>query len=118
MPIRIQVFSVLVGVILLLVVFQLIRKNRLLEQYSLAWIASGVLVLIMAVWRNLLENLADWIGIFYAPSALFLVAVFCGVVIVLHFSVVVSRLTKQNNVLAQEVALLKEEVVRLKDPNG
>jgi len=115
MPHRIQYFSALVGILLLAVIFQLIRKNRLLEQYSLLWIASAVLLLVVSIWRSLLEKLADSVGIYYAPSALFLIALFCGMVIALHFSVVISQIKKQNNTLAQEVALLKREVRTMRE---
>jgi hypothetical protein len=112
MQIRIQIASILVGLVLLGVIFQLIRRNRLQEKYALLWIASVVIVLVLSVWRGLLESFAACVGIFYAPSALFLVALFCGMIIALHFSVVVSDLTKQNKTLVQEIALMKEELHR------
>jgi hypothetical protein len=113
MQVRVQIVSILLGVILLGVIFQLIRKNRLQEKYALLWISSAAIVLLLSVWRGLLESFASWVGIFYAPSALFLVALFCGMVIALHFSIVISDLSKQNKTLVQEIALLKEELGRL-----
>jgi hypothetical protein len=107
---RVQIVSILVGLALLAVIFHLIRKNKLQEKYSLLWIASALLLLALAVWRDGLALFARWVGIFYAPSALFLVALFCGVAIALHFSIVVSDLTRQNKMLAQEVAILREAV--------
>jgi hypothetical protein len=118
MQLRIQIFSILLSVSLLFVIFQLIRKNKLLEQYSLLWIASAVLLFVMAVWKDLLLMISRWIGIYYPPSALFLLAVFCGMVIALHFSVVISKLRRQNNALAQEFALLRNEIDRLKKVCG
>jgi hypothetical protein len=112
MQIRVQIVSILVGLVLLGVIFQLIRRNRLQEKYAILWIASAVIVLVLSVWRDLLATFASWVGIFYAPSALFLVALFCGMIIALHFSVVVSDLTKQHKTLVQEIALLKEELHR------
>ena len=49
-------------------------------------------------------------GVDYAPSALFIVAGFCGTVLFVHFTIVISKLTEQNTILAQDLALLKEEV--------
>lgn len=115
MQLRIQLFSILVGAVLLLVIFQLIRKNKLLEQYSLLWIASATILLVMAIWQDVLIKLSYLIGIYYPPSALFLVAIICGLVIALHFSVVVSGLKRQNNKLAQEVALLQGELEKLRE---
>jgi hypothetical protein len=114
MQIRIQIVSILVGLALLAVIFQLIRKNRLQEKYSLLWIVSVLIVLILSVWRDLLATFSNLVGIFYAPSAIFLVALFCGMIIALHFSVVISDLSRQNKTLAQEIALLKEELKEMK----
>lgn len=116
MQIRVQILSIWVGVALLVALFQLIRKNRLEEKYALLWVASAVIFIVFSVWRSLLEKLATWVGIYYAPSALFLIALFCGVIIALHFSVVISTLTRQTKMLAQEVALLRQEMEALQNP--
>ena len=110
MQVRVQIVSVLVGLVLLGLIFQLIRRNKLLERYAILWIASIGLLLAVAIWKQLMEKLAQLIGIYYPPSALFVLAIFCGMAIVLHFSVVISQLTTQNNKLAQEVALLRAEM--------
>jgi len=113
MQTRIMITALGLGLILLAVIFQLIRKNRLQEKYSILWIASAVVMVVLSVWTQLLKSFAAWIGIFYPPSALFAAAVFCGLVIALHYSVVLSTLTSQNKTLAQEIGLLREEVDRL-----
>ena len=113
MEARLQLFSIAVGIVLLGIIFQLIRKNRLLEQYSLLWIASAVILMVMAVWQNLWVKISNLIGILYPPSTLFLVAIICGMVIALHFSVVISGLKRQNNKLAQEMGLLRSELETL-----
>ena len=111
---RVQIVSIVLVVLLLGIIFQLIRKNRLLEQYSLIWILSAALLLLMSLWRDLLHQIASLAGIHYPPSALFLFAMLCGMMIALHFSVVISKLTKQNHMLAQKVALLKQELDEMK----
>jgi len=111
---RVQIVSVLLVALLLGAIFQLIRKNRLLEQYSLLWILSAGILLIMSLWRDLLHKISALAGIYYPPSALFLLAILCGIMIALHFSVVISKLTKQNHTLAQEMAILKQELQEIK----
>ncbi len=118
MEFRLQLFSILVGVVLLGIIFQLMRKNRLLEQYSLLWIASAVILIVMAVWQDVWVKISSMIGILYPPSTLFLVAIICGMVIALHFSVVISGLKRQNNKLAQEMGLLRGEMESLKREKG
>jgi hypothetical protein len=69
-----------------------------------------VVLLGLAVWKDLLEQVASAIGIFYAPSALFVVAFGFILVILLHFSLVISRLADQTKVLAQRVGLLQQRL--------
>lgn len=111
---RIQIVSIVLSIFLLGVIFQLIRKNRLLEQYALLWILSAGLLLLISFWRDLLTKLSALAGVYYPPSALFLLAILCGMMIAMHFSVVISKLTKQNHTLAQEVALLKQTLEEMK----
>jgi hypothetical protein len=110
MGLRIQIVAVLATAALFLVVFELVRRRRLMERYALLWMFSAAVLLGLAVWKQLLEQVATAIGIYYAPSALFVIAFGFILVLLLHFSLVVSRLADQNKVLAQKVALLQQRL--------
>jgi hypothetical protein len=110
--IRIQIVSVVAAGGLLLVVLEAVRRRRLLERYALLWLFSAVVLLVLAVWRNLLEVLAHAVGIASPPNALFFVAFGFVLVLLLHFSLAVSRLTDQTKVLAQRLALLEQRQQR------
>jgi hypothetical protein len=105
-----RVVAVLATVGLLILVFDLVRRRRLLERYALVWMAVTVLLLVLSAWGGLLDRVADAIGISYPPSALFAAAFGFVIVLLLHFSVAVSRLTDQSKILAQRVALLEQRV--------
>ncbi|MBN2010354.1 DUF2304 domain-containing protein [candidate division KSB1 bacterium] len=107
---RIDILAILGSLFLCFLILELIRKKRLMERYALLWFASVLIITLFAVWRSLLDKLAAVLGIYYAPSALFLLALFCGLVLVLHFTLVISKLTEQNKTLTQSVALLKNKV--------
>jgi hypothetical protein len=98
--------------LLLLLVLELVRRRRLLERYALVWMAVTGLLILLALWDGLLTSVASVIGISYPPSALFLIAFGFVILLLLHFSVAVSRLTDQSKVLAQQLALLDERVRR------
>ena len=105
----------------LLVVLELIRRGRLKERYSLLWLFSGTVMLILSLSRGLLEYIARLVGIFYPPSLLFLVAFVFLLLITLHFSAVISGLSEKNKRLAQELALLRQaldEVTRSTGSHG
>lgn len=105
---RVETVAILGSAALLLVVLELVRSRRLREQYSLLWLCTALVLLVLSMSRGLLDRLAKAIGIHYPPSALFLVGFGFGLVILLHFSVVHSRLSRQVKTLAQEIALLKD----------
>ncbi len=94
----------------MLVVVELIRRGRLKERYSLLWLFAGAVLLILSSSRGLLEYISHRLGIFYAPSFLFLLAFLFLLLITLHFSVVISGVTEKNKQLAQEIALLRQEM--------
>ena len=113
MDTRIQIVSVLVMAGLFAMIFELVRRRRLMERYALLWLFSSAVLLALAVWRDLLEMFARLVGIAYAPSALFAVALGAGLVLLLHFSLVVSRLADQTKILAQRVGILQQQVEEL-----
>jgi hypothetical protein len=108
--VRIQIVAIVAASGLLVTILELVRRRRLLERYALLWLFSGVVLLALASWRGALEELAKLVGIAYPPNALFFVAFAFVLVLLLHFSVAVSRLTDQTKVLAQRLALLEERV--------
>jgi len=112
---RIQLIAILVSLIIAGTIFQLIRKKKLLEQYSLLWFFSAIVLLIFSVWRDLLDRMAGAMGIYYAPSALLVIVIFCGFLLFLNFSLVISKLTNQSKDLAQEIALLQNKLEKLEN---
>ena len=115
---RIQLVAILVTAAMFLTVFELVRRRRLMERYALLWLFATVVLLGLSVWRGLLEKLAGAVGIFYAPSALFAVAFAFVLLMLLHFSLVISRLADQNKVLAQRLGQLQQRVDQLEEPLG
>jgi hypothetical protein len=110
---RIQIVAVALTGGLFFLVFELVRRRRLMERYALLWLFATAVLLGLAVWRGLLEVVASTVGIVYAPSALFAVAFGFVLALLLHFSLVISRLADQNKVLAQKLGMLQERVATL-----
>jgi len=104
----IQIVSIAGCALLLLIVLELVRQRRFLERYALLWLFSALVLLGLAIWRDALEVIANALGIIYPPNALFVIAGGFVLVLLLHFSLAVSRLSEQSKVLAQRQALLEE----------
>ncbi|HEX8743743.1 MAG TPA: DUF2304 domain-containing protein [Thermoleophilaceae bacterium] len=118
METRVQIVAILVSALLLLGLLELVRQRRLLERYALLWMGSALALLVLSIWTGLLEQLANAVGIIYPPSALFVFAFGFILILLLHFSVAVSRLADQNKILAQHVARLEERQRRLEARGG
>ena len=115
MLIKVQIIVGMLSIFLLWTTFELIRKNRLREEYAILWLFSGIVVLVFSLWPEFLlsQFFAKITGIFYL-SAVVVIAFLFLLLIVLHFSVVISKLTNQNKELAQRHALLELEIIELR----
>jgi hypothetical protein len=115
---RIQIVAIIITAGLFFLVFELVRRRRLMERYALLWLFATAILLGLALWRGLLERISSTVGIAYAPSALFAVAFGFVLALLLHFSLVISRLADQNKVLAQKLGILQERVAHLEAASG
>lgn len=106
---RVQIFAIAGSALLFFFVLELLRRRRLSEPYAILWLAASVVLLVLSVWDDLLETLADAVGIATPANALFVVGFGFILVLLLSFSTVISRLTRENKLLAQEIARLNRE---------
>jgi hypothetical protein len=114
MQLKLQLLAILGSSVLLGIVFELLRRRRLIERYALIWLGSSLVLLGLAVWKGLLDKLADLMGIAYPPNALFMIAFGFVLLLLLHFSLAISRLSNETKVLAQVVARLDGELRELR----
>jgi hypothetical protein len=111
---RLSVVAAIAAIALIVVVLELVRSRRLQERYALLWLLTGAVMFVLAVWRDLLGVVADAIGVHYPPSALFAVGAVFILIVLLHYSTVISKLSDQTKVLAQKLALLEAELEELR----
>lgn len=110
---RVMILGIAASLGALIFILELVRRQKLREDYSLLWLATGAVLLILSVSRPLLDQLAALIGVVtYPPAALFAVAIFFVLAILLHFSTVITRLTRENKRIAQQLAILQQELER------
>jgi hypothetical protein len=110
-PLKVSLVAVAASLLLLAVVFELIRSRRLRERYALLWLLTGFVLLGLSAWRGGLNTIAGWVGVeTYPPAVLFAVALLFVLAVLLHYSTVLSKVTDQNVILAQRLALLEQEL--------
>jgi hypothetical protein len=117
---RIRIAAVVVTALLVGVVLELVRRRRLVERYALLWMLVSVALLVLAIWNQLLTSAADLLHIEVPANFLFIAAFGVAFVLLLHFSIAISRLSEETRILAQETARLDEELraMRAAGTNG
>lgn len=113
----VRIVAVIVTALLLGIVLELVRRRLLAERYALLWMLVTLVLLVLAVWTELLTWASDLVGIQVPANFLFIAAFGVGFVLLLHFSVATSKLSEETKILAQEVARLDEEA-RARSSNG
>jgi hypothetical protein len=114
MPIRNKIVALAVGIGLLILIIELVRRRKLREEYSWLWLLTGCVILVLTLWFDLLKWITHLMGAVTPSSTIFLFAFLFLIFISLHFSVVISRLTDRNKEMAQRYALLELELNELK----
>jgi len=111
----IQVIAIIGSIVFVVFILLLIRNKKLKEEFSLLWLFFSVVLLILSIWRKSFDLIACYLGIAYAPAALFLILIMAIISILIHFSLVLSRLTNQTKSLVQEVGLLNMKNEKVPD---
>ena len=110
---HLELVATLASVTLLLVVLELVRRRRLFERYAILWLLSAIVLIGLSLQGGVLFVVSRALGIESPPNALFVIALGFVLVLLLHFSVAVSRLSDQSKVLAQRLALAEERLRQL-----
>lgn len=113
MSLRIELMAILASCLILIVVVDLIRREKLRARYSLFWLLAGVIFLIFSLWGDLLGLAARVIGIYNSTNALFFIGFVGTVVILLHFSVIISGLSLENKKLIEKLSIVSWRVEEL-----
>ncbi len=102
--------EIAVAIVICAAIFELVRRKRLMERYAILWLIAGATVLVLSLAQGAIQKVAHDAGVSYAPSALFAIAFLFVLVMLVQFSMTISRLSDQNTALAQRVALLQQRL--------
>jgi len=115
MPPRIRVIAILICIFLVVYVFELVRRRHLNEEYSMGWLVTGSLMLILSISEDLLISISNLVGATLFTSTLFFFGLAFLVTICLHFSIRISALTNQVRTLTQHMGILHSEKKALEE---
>ena len=113
-----QIASVCFALFVFGMVFEMVRRRYLRERYAILWLVAALLLLILAAWTQLLRVLASAVGIATPSNAFFVVAFAFLLLLLLHITAVVSRLSDETRVLAQRLSLLEQRTEAVEDASA
>ncbi len=102
-----KIFSVTLSLLILITIIYLVKKGKLREEYSWLWLLTGLMLLVMVLWYDLLLFLTKLVGAVLPTTTLFIFGIVFLILLSLHFAVKISGLTDQVKNLAQEISLLQ-----------
>ena len=105
-----QIIALIATLAIFGLILDLVRRRRLAERYALLWMLAAIAMLVLAIWTQGLDVIADLMGIQEPANAIFIIALGVIFVLLLHFSVATTRLAEETKILAQENARLDLEL--------
>ena len=113
-----KITTAVIGAIIFLIILLLVRRGKLQEKYSLTWFAIGIVVVVLGAFPIILDKIAKFTGISYAPALLFMIAV--GVLLIqnLYLFIFASQNEVRIKELLQDVAVLNKRVEELRKASG
>ena len=112
---KLQIAMLIAVGLYFLIVFQLLKRKTLNLKYTLLWLASGVVMLVLAVFPQILGWFAALVGIYDPTNALFAFMFFCVIILLMSITAIVSKLNEKSTKLVQSVTLLEKRVRELEE---
>lgn len=112
---KLQIAMLIAVGLYFLIVFRLLKKKTLNLKYTLLWLASGIIMLALAAFPQMLGWFAALVGIYEPTNALFAFMFFCVIIILMSITAIVSNLNEKNKKLIQSIALLEKRVRELEN---
>ena len=106
---RAQYIGVAISLVFLFFIIELIRKRHLKESHAIIWLFFGVLLLVLSLWREALDKTSFFLGIAYPPALLFIVLILGLLLVMIQYSIVITKLSLRLNRLTQEMGIIKAE---------
>src|SRR6056297_2000098 len=113
--IPLQLFAGTLSVAMIVLILWMIRRDRLPVSHAIWWLVVSGLIGLFGLVPGVLDKLARTVGVGYAPSLLFVLAILTLLIKVLMEDLEVSTNRRRLLRLAQKTAMLEEEVRNLRE---
>ena len=102
-----SVFFLILAILVCTFVIIQVRHQRMKERYAALWLIIGAIIIVLGAFPNLLNGVADFVGVALPVNLLFLLSILLLMGVSIHLTLELSRLSEKTRILAEEVAILK-----------
>lgn len=102
-----SVFFLILSILVCTFVVVQVRHQRMKERYAALWLIIGAIIIVLGAFPNLLNGVADFVGVALPVNLLFLLSILLLMGVSIHLTLELSRLSEKTRILAEEVAILK-----------
>lgn len=110
LPVKQQIEAIVFSLILFAFIIHSVKKGNLREEYSWLWLTIGCVIIILAVWFDIVKWITRLMGFQTPASTIFVFGLFFLVVINLHSAIKISSLANKQKNLMQELAILRSKL--------
>jgi hypothetical protein len=114
---QIQIFVGIVSLIFFVITFELIRKKFLREEYAILWLLTSSAVAVLSLWPGAVELLGRVTGLYYLTAVVVIIFIFL-IFLLMHYSIVISKMKDINKELIQRYALLELRLREMEEKNN
>jgi len=112
-PLTHRIIALSIAAAVLATTVEMIRRRKLREEYAMLWLSTSLVLTVLAIFPQIPFFLNQALGINYLTMLMLSCFLFLAM-IVMHYATAISRDAEHIRQLAQQVALLNEEVERLR----
>jgi hypothetical protein len=109
---KVRILAGIISLLLLIVIFEAIRRRKFMEKYALLWIFSGLIIFVFSIFPKTLFTIAEMLGLHYLTTLLLFTFLFL-LLIIFYFSLSLSSHSEKVKNLTQEVGVLKFKIKEL-----
>ena len=102
-----SVFFLILAILVCTFVVVQVRHQRMKERYAALWLIIGAIIIVLGAFPNLLNGVADFVGVALPVNLLFLLSILLLMGVSIHLTLELSRLSEKTRILAEEVAILQ-----------
>lgn len=106
---QMQIIVGLTSLAFFLATFEFIRKRVLREEYAILWLLTSLAIAVLSLWPGLVPIISRLTGFYYLTAVVAIISVFL-IALLMHYSIVISKVKEVNKELVQRYALLERKV--------